>query len=283
MLQINVLREITPLRAYETVFHMRLALQQMMPANGNVNIGTEAINQAAIEAAQNGADILITPEMALTGYNIGADKVTKLAGSLEQVSNGPVADIARENQIAMLVGFPELGGNGKIYNTIALIDRSGKLATHYRKTHLYGDVDRRQFSPGEQMPQLFEFEGWKLGLGICYDVEFPEFVRHQALAGADAILVPTANMLPYESVATRLVPARAEENSVYLAYVNYCGKEGHFDYCGLSCVCGPDGNDLARAGREEVVIYADLSKSTLAKRREILTYLTDRRDDIYRL
>ena len=133
------------------------------------------------------------------------------------------------------------------------------------------------------MPQLFEFEGWKLGLGICYDVEFPEFVRHQALAGADAILVPTANMTPYDTVATRLVPARAEENSIYLAYANYCGKEGQFNYCGLSCVCGPDGDDLARAGREEVVIYADLSKSTLAKRRENLTYLKDRRVDIYRL
>ena len=96
---------------------------------------------------------------------------------------------------------------------------------------------------------LVDLDGWRLGLLICYDVEFPENARALALAGADLIAAPTANMDPYEVVATTLVPARAYENQVYFAYANYCGHEGEISYCGQSCVVAPDGTDAARAGR----------------------------------
>jgi predicted amidohydrolase len=88
-------------------------------------------------------------------------------------------------------------------------------------------------------------------------------------------------MAPYESVATRLVPARAEENAVYLAYANYAGREGAFHYFGLSCVCGPDGTDLSRAGRGEEMIFADLDKAELAEARAQATHLADRRPELY--
>jgi predicted amidohydrolase len=89
-------------------------------------------------------------------------------------------------------------------------------------------------------------------------------------------------MLPFVSIANRVVPVRAEENAVYVAYANYCGPEGRFDYCGLSCICGPDGNDLARAANDPALIVADLSKSMLAEVRSMSTHLADRRPDLYR-
>ena len=116
---------------------------------------------------------------------------------------------------------------------------------------------------------------------ICYDVEFPENVRHLALLGADLVAVPTALMRPFDVVANILVPARAYENQVFVAYVDRCGSDAGFDYCGLSCVVGPDGTDLARAGRGEELIFADLDLSVLHQSRQINTHLRDRRPALY--
>ena len=88
-------------------------------------------------------------------------------------------------------------------------------------------------------------------------------------------------MMPFESIPARVVPTRAEENGVYIAYANYCGTEGDFEYCGLSCLCAPDGADLARAGRDEALLFGDLSKRRLAEIRQRTTYLRDRRADLY--
>ena len=119
------------------------------------------------------------------------------------------------------------------------------------------------------------------GLAICYDVEFPELIRAYALAGADIVLVPTANMLPYIGVATRVVPTRAEENEIYVAYANRVGIEGTFEYCGLSCVTGPDGNDAARASSSEEMIFAVVSKNEIRRVRSSLSHIKDRRIDLY--
>ncbi|CAM5716447.1 Carbon-nitrogen hydrolase OS=Streptomyces alboniger OX=132473 GN=CP975_05405 PE=3 SV=1 [Streptomyces alboniger] len=76
---------------------------------------------------------------------------------------------------------------------------------------------------------------------ICYDVEFPENVRAHALAGTDLLLVPTAQMHPFQFVAESVVPVRAFENQMYVAYVNRVGQEGEFEFVGLSTLAGPDG------------------------------------------
>jgi 5-aminopentanamidase len=93
--------------------------------------------------------------------------------------------------------------------------------------------------------------------------------------------VPTALMDPFEVVARTVVPARAIENQVFLAYANRCGREGDLRYCGQSCVVGPDGADLARAGRGEELILADLDLERLAAARRDNTYLADRRPELY--
>lgn len=192
-----------------------------------------------------------------------------------------IAGIARRHRVAIAAGLPCRSADGRVSNNVHLFDRAGVLRADYAKTHLYGDVDRAQFCAGSRLAAPVEIGGWMVGLAICYDIEFPEVARALTLAGAEIILVPTANMLPYESVATRLVPARAEENGVYVAYANYVGAEPPFAYCGLSCVCGPDGADLARAEQEEAMIFADLDRAVLDAVRADVTYLTDRRADLY--
>ena len=83
---------------------------------------------------------------------------------------------------------------------------------------------------------------------ICYDVEFPETLRLLALAGADLVCGADGADGALRLVARTLVPARAYENQVFLAYANRCGREGELVYLGHSCIVGPDGTELARAG-----------------------------------
>lgn len=120
-----------------------------------------------------------------------------------------------------------------------------------------------------------------MGLLICYDVEFPEAVRAHALAGVDLVAVPTALMRPYDIVADTIVPARAYENQLFVAYANRCGAEAELNYCGRSCVVAPDGNDLARAGASEELIFAAVEPAAYQASRISNPYLADRRPALY--
>jgi len=242
------------------------------------NIGR--LERLAVEARSNDADLLIAPELFLTGYAIGKEAIERLAEPLDGPSLVRARLIAKEHGIALCFGFPERDGD-KVYNTAVVIDADGDVLTTYRKTHLFGDVDREQFADSEILPVIIEIAGFKVGLLICYDVEFPENVRIHALNGADLLIVPTALMQPFDVVAKTIVPARACENQIFIAYVNRCGSEAPFDYCGLSCVVGPDGDDLARAGRGEELIFANLDRLALNESRRINTYLADRRPELY--
>lgn len=243
---------------------------------GNVAL----LARVAAKARTGGAALLVAPELFLTGYAIGKEAVERLAEPMDGLSLNAAREIARREKIALCFGFPERDG-GKVFNTAVVIGFDGKVVATYRKTHLFGDVDREQFADSGTLPAVFDLGGFKCGLLICYDVEFPENVRAHALNGAELVLVPTALMMPFDIVAKTIVPARAYENQVFVAYVDRCGTEAPFDYCGLSCVVGPDGADLARAGRGEELIFADLDRRSMEESRRLNTHLADRRPELY--
>jgi predicted amidohydrolase len=128
-----------------------------------------------------------------------------------------------------------------------------------------------------------EIDGLRLGILICYDVEFPETARALALAGADLVAVPTALVRPFDVVARTLVPARAYENQVHIAYAGLCGAEHRVAYCGLSGIAAPDGRMLARAGRRPALLTADIDLRAASASRAANPYITDRRPDLYGL
>ena len=134
---------------------------------------------------------------------------------------------------------------------------------------------------------MHSIAGTKVGVLICYDVEFPEAVRILAQQGVELVAVPTALVVPSPPVPTSieisktLVPARALENQIFIAYVNRSGSEGDLAYCGLSCVVGPDGKDLVRAGSESALLFAEIDHSAIAKERSTYSYLDERRPELY--
>ncbi|MGV8919855.1 MAG: carbon-nitrogen hydrolase family protein [Pseudomonas sp.] len=260
---------------------MRIALYQCPPLPLDVRGNLQRLSHKAAEAAAQGADLLVCPEMFLTGYNIGAKAAFSLAEARDGYSAEQVATIAQASGIAILYGYPELSSDDQVYNAVQLIDAQGRSLCNYRKTHLYGELDKSMFAVAEEDFPVVELNGWRLGLLICYDVEFPENTRRLALAGADLILVPTANMAPYDFVAEVTVRARAFENQCYVVYANYCGSEGEIHYCGLSSIAAPDGSRIALAAQDETLIIGTLDRQLMEDSRAINTYFKDRRPELY--
>jgi predicted amidohydrolase len=257
---------------------MKIALYQGAGKPTGVDENLEIIEHQANSAAGQGADLIIFPELFLSGYNIG-----KTVRDLAQPADGPacqkVVEIAREANIAVLYGYPERL-NSDVYNSALLINRCGNTCANYRKTHLYGSYEKSCFKPGDSLI-ITKLEDLNIGILICYDVEFPEAVRSLIYAGADLIAVPTALMEGYCRVAENVVPARAYESEVFVAYVNRCGMEGDLVYCGRSCLAGPDGRKILRAGKSEELLIANIDKNAIAETREINPVLNDMRPDLY--
>ncbi|MFD5632223.1 carbon-nitrogen hydrolase family protein [Streptomyces sp. NPDC127072] len=258
---------------------MRTALLQSSGRPGSVAGNLRVLDEAAGRAAAAGAGLIVAPEMFLTGYAIG-DEIGRLAEPADGDSADAVAEIACRHGVAVAYGYPERSGDA-VFNSAQLISADGTRLANYRKTHLFGCFEQDHFTPGEQTVVQAELGGLRVGIMICYDVEFPENVRAHALAGTDLLLVPTAQMHPFQFVAESVVPVRAFENQLYVAYVNRTGQEGEFEFVGLSTLAGPDGVARVRAGRGEQLVLADADPAFLAASREANPYLKDRRPGLY--
>ncbi|MET9895515.1 carbon-nitrogen hydrolase family protein [Streptomyces sp. NPDC006465] len=271
---------------------MRTALLQSSGRPGSIVENLKVLDEAAGRAAAAGAGLIVTSEMFLTGYAIG-DDIARLAEPADGESADAIAEIATRHGVAVAYGYPEreagrlkgegspADGGARVFNSAQLISADGTRLANYRKTHLFGCFEHDHFTPGDQPVVQAELNGLRVGLMICYDVEFPENVRAHALTGTDLLLVPTAQMHPFQFVAESVVPVRAFENQMYIAYVNRTGPEGEFEFVGLSTLAGPDGVARTRAGRGEELVLADADPVRLAASREANPYLKDRRPGLY--
>ncbi|MEU9117159.1 carbon-nitrogen hydrolase family protein [Streptomyces sp. NPDC048483] len=264
---------------------LHTALLQSSGRPGDVAHNLQILEDAARTAAATGAGLLVCPELFLTGYAIG-DGIHRLAEPADGESARTIGRIAAEHGIAVLYGYPERAAQDEpdsdaVYNSAQLIGSDGSHLANYRKTHLFGCFEHEWFTPGQQPVVQAELAGVRIGVIICYDVEFPENVRAHALAGTDLLLVPTAQMHPFQFVPESVIPVRAFENQMYVAYVNRVGEEGEFEFVGLSCLAGPDGVVRARAGRGEQLVRAEVDTAFLKESREHNPYLHDRRPELY--
>lgn len=257
---------------------MKIALGQTVGIPGDVPANLQLMSRLAGKAASEGADLLLLPELFLSGYNIG-DQVQRLA----ERSDGPAATaagaIATDAGLALIYGYPELGSGG-VYNSALMLDRTGKPVANYRKTHLWGEFERRQFRAGAETA-LFEFAGARFGVMICYDIDFPELARHYATNGADAIIALSATTIPYPVVPRRLIPARAYENRLFVLFCDRAGTEHGLTYAGESCAAAPDGEIVAGCGQGEELVIAEIDFGRYRDFRRGHQFAEDRRLDLY--
>jgi len=259
---------------------LRIALYQG-PAGVPRDTGEslDALDAAAARAAAAGVGLLVAPEMYLTGYAIG-DAVPDRAEPADGPGAARVAAVAAARGLAIAYGYPERAG-AAVFNSAQLVGADGTRLANYRKTHLFGPFEEQHFTAGDTAVVQAQLGGLTVGLLICYDVEFPETVRAHALAGTDLLLVPTALMRPYDFVPLTLVPTRAYESQLYVAYANRCGAEGEWEFTGLSTLAAPDGVVRTRAGAGPELVVGDADPALLHASRRELPYLRDRRPGLY--
>lgn len=255
---------------------MKIAVYQMSAAVDPAS-NPDRIIDAMKRAKAQGADLLVAPELALTGYGRG-EGLTSLAEPAEGPMVTQMVSAACEIGIGLIAGFPELDNDTR-YISALVTDGSGqKNVQIYRKAYLYGEYEKQLFTGNGPSCFLVDLFGLKVGLLICYDVEFPENVRRLALAGADLVVVPTA--LPKGAaghhIATRTIPVRAFENQVHLVYADHSDGDGRFEYQGLSSVVAPDATVLAMAQEQgDALLFADIVPDAYAASRAENPYLRD--------
>jgi predicted amidohydrolase len=232
----------------------------------------ERLAALAEAIADQQLDLVVCPELFMSGYNVGNDLY-----DLAEPAGGPfaqsVADLARQTGTAICYGYPERDGE-TIYNSALVVSEAGAMLANHRKLAIPPGFEQNFFASGDQLTS-FETGGMKCALVICYDVEFPETVRAACMAGAEVVIAPTALGAQWDQVAHRVVPARAFENGCYALYANHAGNEGDMTYAGASCIVGPDGRDVARANDQPQLITAILEASRVAAARDRLPYFED--------
>lgn len=251
---------------------MILGLYQCPSPRGDLAAGLARVSDALTQAAQAHVDMLTMPEAFLPGY--GSTPRSPPDGWNRVVPQ--LSALCVQHGVALTIGLPEYDG-AFVYNSTLTISASGEILARYRKIQLFGPAEAALFAPGDRYV-TFNYLGTCFGLLICYDVEFPEHTRALARAGADVILVPTANMTPFVNVNQIIVPARAAESALTIVYANYCGSEGDLEYVGLSAIQGPDGYLLGGKGTQEGLCIAELPEGWNEHGIPLSTQLIDLKD-----
>ncbi len=249
---------------------MKLGVFQ--PSFGGLLPDARIVRLGAVIAGE-GLDLVVCPELFLSGYNVGED-LKRFAEPARGPKFEAMAELARTHQTAIVYGYPELEGQ-KLFNSAACVGPDGQLmANHRKRANSPGSFEEDYFTQGT-VPSVFDYAGMRIAVLICYEVEFPETVRQAAQMGAHLVVVPTALVEQWDVVASRVVPARAFENGVWVAYCNQAGQEGSCVYLGGSRIVAPDGREAAAAGREEALIVANVELDVVVAAQERLPYLRD--------
>ena len=262
---------------------LTLALGQFEPRVCDKDYNIKRMREQAAQAAKNECDLIIFPEMSLTGY-VCRDLIYKLSEPIRGPSMDKLEKIAMEHNLHIVLGMPEeSGAKGIIHNSSVLLSPSGVVGAYrkmYLPTHSVFE-EKRYFRPGYEI-QTFDTAIGNIGMLICYDIFFPEIARLLTVAGAQIIVCISASPSGRRDYFETLTKARAIENSVFLAYVNLVGIEDGLQFWGGSHVLSPEGRLLTKAKYdEEDLVLGRIDYQDLPRARIFLPTLKDLRPELF--
>ncbi|HRK29802.1 MAG TPA: carbon-nitrogen family hydrolase [Tepidisphaeraceae bacterium] len=261
---------------------MKIALAQLICKLGDVESNIASMERLARLAHADGADVVVFPEMADTGYQM--DAIVRAAGGADGLARRRLGALAKSLSMWVIAGL-SLRERDTIYNTAVVFDRHGEVQAEYRKIHLFSglpDPEHRVMTAGSEHC-VFDLEGVPTGLMICYDLRFPELARALTLAGAEMLIIPAA--WPEVRVAhwNALLIARAIENQLFVVGVNRGGNDGTHPHGGYSVAIDPMGTIIyLNSSSEEFLYVANLDCKMVQDVRQRLKFLGDRRPELYR-
>jgi predicted amidohydrolase len=263
---------------------IKLALAQISSKRENKEANLQKMEKLTLKAKYQGADLVIFPEMSLTGYVV-LDQIYELAETVPGPSTKKIEALAKQTGMHVIFGMPELSEKTQatIFNTAVFVGPKG-LIGKYRKMYLPTHSvfeEKRYFRPGYE-PATFQTDLGNIGLSICYDVFFPEVYRLTRLKGAQLLVCISASPAVRKGYFEILTSARALENTAFLAYVNLAGVEDGLQFWGGSRLVCPTGDVIAKASYdEEDFIVCEVDYNELRTAETFIPILRDLRPELF--
>lgn len=268
---------------------VRVACCQIAPDVERPDQNADLALAAIAGAIDAGAQLVVLPELVNSGYVFtSVDEARAAAVPVDGELLGGWAREAARGDAVIVGGFSELAPDGRLHNSSALVDGDGVRAV-YRKLHLWGE-EPRWFVPGAQSAPVIDTRLGRIGLAVCYDIEFPELTRGLALAGAEVIALPAnwpLDPLPAgeRPILHSLAMMTAYLSKVYVAVCDRCGTERGIEFQGGSVIAGPDGwlsaGPVADRGAETLIADCDLAGAREKRNGEHNDAFADRRPGYY--
>ncbi|MDO9408366.1 nitrilase-related carbon-nitrogen hydrolase [Patulibacter sp.] len=264
----------------------RIACQQLAPRIADLDHNRAQARTAIREAVDAGAQVVVLPELVTSGYVFASkEEAAGVAVTPEHELFGEWSAEAERGGAVVVGGFCEAGPDGTLFNSAALVDRAGVVAV-YRKTHLW-DREKLVFSPGAQAPVVVDTAVGRIGVVVCYDMEFPEMTRGLALAGCELLAVPTNWPLvprPDGERAPEVVVGMgtARVNRMAIACCDRAGVERGQEWNSGTSIIDADGWVVAeRADAGLLLADVDLEPTRSKRLTEHADLHGDRRPELY--
>jgi beta-ureidopropionase len=267
---------------------LRIALIQQH-ATGDPAENRARGRAAFLEAARAGAGLVAFAELAFSRFypQVPASPESR---SMAETVPGPTTDLfcglARETAVVAVLNLFERDGD-RTYDSSPVVDADGRILGITRMVHIMegpGFHERGYYTPGNQPSFVWQTAVGKIGVAICYDRHFPEYMRGLRLAGAELVVVPQAGAVGEwtEGIYEAELQVAAFQNGYYAALVNRVGREGKLEFAGESFVADPDGRVIARAARgRDHILFADCDFKMNAASHAARHFLEDRRPSVY--
>lgn len=270
---------------------MRLALAQIVSTPDRAT-NLERALRAMDEAAAAGAEMVVFPEVVLDRFfpaqrrSVCPLPVDDLAEPVPGPVTEKLAEKAREHSLVTVFNLYERVGE-KTYDSSPVIDADGSLLGVTRMVHITqyeGFYEQDYYDPGDTGAPVYDTAAGKIGVAICYDRHFPEYLRGLALAGADLVVVPQAGCLGEwpEGLYEAELRVAAFQNGFFMALANRVGVEETLTFAGESFMVDPEGRVLAQGARlEEDLVVADLDLASCAESPARKLFRRHRRPELY--
>lgn len=267
---------------------MKIALiQQKAGPDKYRNLGK---GLAAIEtAASEGAQIAVFAELAFEPfypqYPAGSEK-NYLAETLEGPITAKLCEAAARSKMVIIPNFFEKEGE-LTFDTSPVIDADGVILGKTQMNHIPDYEcfhERTYYTPGQYGAKVFSTAYGKIGVAICYDRHFPEYMRALGVAGAELVVIPQAGVDGEwtDGLYEAEIQISAFQNGYFAALCNRVGEEGRLNFSGASFVCGPDGRLMAQAGTgKEEILYCEIDLAEVKDSHAKRLFMQDRRPDLY--
>lgn len=248
---------------------MKVALVQYSPVWENPEENIIKLN-SLLKGIEK-VDLIIFPEMTLTGFTMNS---SKFGEEIDGLCTQYFMNLSAKLKTDIFCGVIEKE-KAKYYNTLIHFDSMGLLKAKYRKIHPFGFAREDEFySAGDELV-ITEINHIRFGLSVCYDLRFPELYRLYTKKGID-VIINIANW-PVKRIEhyTSLLKARAIENQCFAIGVNRVGNDTGFEYSGFSSIYDPLGKEIFCKGNEEGVFISEINIDNVAKTRSALPFLKD--------